>query len=134
MNSVLFTDIEHRILLAALGREKEVCKQVNEEMGEVDSDGIDLVKVVESIEQKVYGIQHEDTNMKKHFLTATEPEWDSKNRFWRCPSCKRRIHEYHGFCKHCGKKVDWMPLMKKRKKEAEIRDRKDRKKARSCKE
>lgn len=134
MNSVLFTDIEHRILLAALGREKEVCKQVNEEMGEVDSDGIDLVKVVESIEQKVYGIQHEDANLKKHFLTATEPEWDSKNRFWRCPSCKRRIHEYHGFCKHCGKKVDWMPLMKKRKKEAEIRDRKDRKKARSCKE
>lgn len=69
-----------------------------------------------------------------HFITATEPEWDNKNRFWRCPSCKRRIHEYHGFCKHCGKKVDWIPLMKKRKKEAEIRGRKDRKKARSCKE
>ena len=114
MNSI-FTDQEHRILLSAIGRERKICEECDREIG--DNDGYMLVPIVD---------------LKRHFLVATEPEWGQKNRFHRCPSCKRRIHEYHGFCKHCGKKIDWQPLMKKRKKEAEIRGRKeDRKKART---
>lgn len=129
MNSI-FTDQEHRILLSAISRERKVCEECDREIG--DNDGYMLVPIVDSIERKVYEIQHQDVDLKKHFLVATEPEWDQKNRFHRCPSCKRRIHEYHGFCKHCGKKIDWQPLMKKRKKEAEICGRKeDRKKART---
>ena len=129
MNSI-FTDKEHRILLSAISRERKVCEECDREIE--DKDGYMLVPIVDGIERKVYEIQHQDVDLKKHFLVATEPEWDQKNRFYRCPSCKRRIHEYHGFCKYCGKKIDWQPLMKKRKKEAEIRGRKeDRKKART---
>lgn len=113
MNSI-FTDQEHRILLSAIGRERKICEECDREIG--DNDGYMLVPIVDSIERKVYEIQHQDADLKKHFLVATEPEWDGKNRFWRCPSCKRRIHEYHGHCKHCGKKINWQPLMKKIKK------------------
>lgn len=95
---------------------------------------VEVLRAAKTIIHSRDQIAEEMNELYHHFVAAQEPEWDSKNRFWRCPSCKRRIHEYHGFCKHCGKKVDWMPLMKKRKKEAEIRGRKDRKKARSCKE
>ncbi len=126
MNSV-FTDEEHRILLAALEREKQVCREYDQEH---DSEN-KLAPIVKRIERKVYDLQNQDADLKRHFLAAEEPEWDPENRFHRCPSCRRRIHEYHGFCKHCGKKIDWQPLMKKRKKEAEIRGQKEgRKKAR----
>ena len=110
MNSV-FTDEEHRILLAALEREKQVCREYDQEH---DSEN-KLVPIVKRIERKVYDLQNQDADLKRHFLAAEEPEWDPENRFHRCPSCRRRIHEYHGFCKHCGKKIDWQPLMKKRK-------------------
>lgn len=95
---------------------------------------VEVLRAAKTIIHSRDQIAEEMNELYHHFVAAQEPEWDSKNRFWRCPSCKRRILEYHGFCKHCGKKVDWMPLMKKRKKEAEIRGRKDRKKDRSCKE
>ena len=42
------TDTEQRIFLAAMGREKNVCKEVC-----TDSDGVDLVAVVHSIKRKV---------------------------------------------------------------------------------
>lgn len=80
MNSI-FTDQEHRILLSAISRERKVCEECDREIG--DNDGYMLVPIVDSIERKVYEIQHQDVDLKKHFLVATEPEWDQKNRFHR---------------------------------------------------
>lgn len=124
----IFTDDEHRILLAALGREEKVCIKEDQEAEEAGAPGKPLLPMVRSIQKKVSNLQKMNESLEEHFLTATEPEWDSKNIFWRCPSCKRRIQERHSFCKHCGKKMDWMPLIEKRKKEAEVHGRKDRKK------
>lgn len=143
MNNI-FTDDEYDILSSALRKELRTCK-------EHDGDSLppgckELTPIVISAMGKLQKLQYctgfnilqnstctdQNVDLEEHFLVATEPMRDEKNRFWRCPSCKRRIHEYHGYCKHCGKKVDWQPLMKKRKKEAEIRGRKeDRKKART---
>ena len=128
--SSLFTFEEHSILLSALARERKVCEKLDEEPSpEGREKPSPLLPILDSIERKVYELQHNEVDLKKHYLVATLPEWDDKNKFWRCPSCKRRIHEYHTYCKHCGKQVDWMPLMQKRKKEAEIRGRKEKRKA-----
>ncbi|HJB95855.1 MAG TPA: hypothetical protein H9765_09620 [Candidatus Mediterraneibacter intestinigallinarum] len=45
-----------------------------------------------------------------------------------CPCCHHRISEYHEHCHWCGARVGWSDLMKKRKKEAEIRGKKRKKK------
>lgn len=121
MNEV-FTDKEYRLLLSALRREYDVCDKIdNDRTMPVGPDTVKLVPIVNSISAKLHHLQYRTDEMSMHYLRDQEPEWDGKNRFYRCPSCKRRIHEYHGFCKHCGKKIDWQPLMKKRKKEAEIK-------------
>lgn len=128
-----FTDKEYRLLLSALSRELKVCIDLdNDKTVPAGPNTIKLAPIMDSISYKLHQLQYGKDEMSMHYLRDQEPDWDAKNRFWRCPSCKRRIHEYHGFCKHCGKKIDWQPLMKKRKKEAEIRGRKeDRKKART---
>ena len=45
-----------------------------------------------------------------------------------CPCCHHRISEYHEHCHWCGARVGWSDLMKKRKKEAEVRGKKRKKK------
>lgn len=57
----IFTDQEHRLLLAALGREKEICKRLDREYLAKYPDDKDvklLTPVIESIEAKVYRLQH----------------------------------------------------------------------------
>ena len=81
MNSV-FTDEEHRILLAALEREKQVCREYDQEH---DSEN-KLAPIVKRIERKVYDLQNQDADLKRHFLAAEEPEWDPENRFHRRPA------------------------------------------------
>ena len=49
--SVKLNDIEKRIFLSAMNRELEVCKQIDKDME--DEDGINLVKVCQSIERKI---------------------------------------------------------------------------------
>lgn len=62
-----FTDSEYRLLLAALAREKEVCKQVNKE-----SDGVlDLNEEMRSLEKKIIDVQY---NL--HLIKIKKTEFD----------------------------------------------------------
>lgn len=49
-----FTDQEYRLVLAALGREREVCEIVNKDCSEEH----ELLKLMNSIEKKIKHIQH----------------------------------------------------------------------------
>lgn len=49
-----FTDDEYRILLAALGREKRVCKHIDRKYDGV----VNLVDIMDSIEKKIRDIQY----------------------------------------------------------------------------
>lgn len=53
----MFTDKEHRILLSAIRRERDVCKKVDQESCREPYE-ISLVAVCDSIERKVHDIQH----------------------------------------------------------------------------
>lgn len=49
----MFTDKEYRILLAALGREKKICKQVDKELIHEPCENT-LVDICKSIERKIH--------------------------------------------------------------------------------
>lgn len=51
----LLTDKEQRIFLAAMAREEEVCKQVDDEWRDMDSNVENLVRVCQEIKRKVKG-------------------------------------------------------------------------------
>lgn len=51
-----FSDEEYRILLSALGREKEVCKKVDRDGGGEPR----LLRIVESIERKIAKMQYSE--------------------------------------------------------------------------
>ncbi len=44
---------------------------------------------------------------------------------WLCPVCRHKINEMHDHCHRCGAKVGWIELQKQRKKESEIRGKKN---------
>ena len=52
----VFSDQEHRILLAALGRERKVCEKIDKE-----DDSYMLREIMDSIEAKVHKMQHPRT-------------------------------------------------------------------------
>lgn len=49
------TDKEQRIFLAAMAREEEVCKQVDDDWRDMDSNMESLVRVCQEIKRKVKG-------------------------------------------------------------------------------
>ena len=51
-----FTDSEYRLLLAAIAREKEICKKVMKDSGDVA--GIDLNREMSNIETKIHDLQY----------------------------------------------------------------------------
>lgn len=56
-----FTDNEYRILLAAISRERDVCKKVDTAI----SGGIPLVPIVDSIERKIKKLQEKEAEKGK---------------------------------------------------------------------
>lgn len=100
-NERFFTDAEHRILLSALSREREVCRKMDEESTE---GGTRLVPIVDGIERKVNGLQHrpkpacwiqKDGNRRECprcgvvSMIAMYPTGRSDY----CPNCGERLHE-----------------------------------------
>ena len=84
----IFTDQEHRLLLCAIGKEKKICRRIDREYRKKYPDDKDvelLTPVIESIEAKVYRLQHPynelrqaDDNLIADPLTAEElagEEW-----------------------------------------------------------
>ena len=103
----MFTDTEHRILLSAMGRELDICKQVDKEVYREPYEK-SLESVCKSINKKIHNIQHKyqwhDLRKKPNDLPPCDDkmyllELDTDNPIirhviWRGYMIKPNVDEY----------------------------------------